>query len=186
MSAWELLDCDLPTGKRIAVIGGGAVGLETAHFLAAKGTISPETLHFLFSYNAEEPERLRELVTRGTKDITVFELQKKAGQGVGKSTKWVLFGDLDKLGVEVLTEVNISEIRDGVIQYTMDGKDMEREFDTIVYATGTVPNNTLQETLEKQNIPWKVIGDAGQPGTMDDAIHAGYLAALEIDAGENS
>lgn len=181
MSAWDLLDCDLPTGKRIAIIGGGAVGLETAHFLAAKGTITPETLHFLFTYNAEEPERLRELVTKGTKEVTVFELQKKAGQGVGKSTKWVLFGDLEKLGVEVLTEINISEIIEGLIKYTMDGKEMEREFDTIVFATGTAPNNTLQETLEKLDIPWRVIGDATQPGTMDDAIHAGYLAALETE-----
>jgi 2,4-dienoyl-CoA reductase (NADPH2) len=37
----------------VAIIGGGAVGLETAEFIAEKGTINAETLYFLFKNEAE-------------------------------------------------------------------------------------------------------------------------------------
>ena len=61
-SAWQVLKGNPVLGKSVAVIGGGSVGLETAVFIAAKGTITPEILHFLFSYEAVSPERLREYV----------------------------------------------------------------------------------------------------------------------------
>jgi len=58
----------------VAIVGGGAVGLETALFVAAKGTISPEVLHFLFTHDAESVERLWELMFKGTSKVTVFEM----------------------------------------------------------------------------------------------------------------
>ncbi len=90
-------------GPSIAVIGGGAVGLETAEFLAAKGTLTPEAMHFLFMYEAETVERLRELCTRGTKKVTVFEMLPKAAAEVGRSTRWVLMGSVKRYGIEVIT-----------------------------------------------------------------------------------
>ena len=52
-NTWEVLCGNPLLGKRVEIVGGGSVGLETALFVAAKGTITPEILHFLFTYEAK-------------------------------------------------------------------------------------------------------------------------------------
>jgi 2,4-dienoyl-CoA reductase-like NADH-dependent reductase (Old Yellow Enzyme family) len=78
-------------------VTGGSVGLETAVFIAAKGTITPEILHFLLAYEAVSPERLRELMFQGSSKVTVFEMLPRIGQDVGKSTRWILFDNLSAI-----------------------------------------------------------------------------------------
>ena len=45
-SAWQVLKGNPILGKSVAVIGGGSVGLETALFIAAKGTLTPRLCTF--------------------------------------------------------------------------------------------------------------------------------------------
>ena len=56
------------------MIGGGAVGVETAIYIASKGTITGETLKFLFMHDAEDVETLRQLCTKGSHEVTVLEM----------------------------------------------------------------------------------------------------------------
>lgn len=55
---------------------------------------------FLFVNQAEDPETLYELATRGTKEIVVIEMIEKMGQDIGKATRWVIFQDLSRKGIE--------------------------------------------------------------------------------------
>ena len=89
VTAWDVLTDKADLGKRVAVIGGGAVGVETAIFIAEKGTISADTFKFLFMYQAESTEKLRELCTRGSHEVTVLEKLPKIGRDIGdrKSTR---------------------------------------------------------------------------------------------------
>ena len=181
VSAWDILRNDTPVGKRVAIIGGGAVGLETAEYLAMKGTISPETLFFLFKYEAESVERLRELVFKGNKDVTVFEMLPKVGKEVGKSTRWILMGNLEKFNVNIMPETKVLSIAKGAITFEKDGKTSTMEFDTVVNAAGSKSVTTVAEKLEKTGIPFKVVGDSVRPAQINDAIHEGFLAALSLD-----
>ena len=63
------------------------MGVETALFLAEKGTLSPEAVKFLLVNKAQSPETLFEMATKGTKRITVIEMLEKIGKDIGKSTK---------------------------------------------------------------------------------------------------
>jgi hypothetical protein len=65
-----------------AVIGGGAVGLETALLVAKIGTLKPEQLEFLMFHRAESDEKLHELLSTGSKEVTLFEMLPKVGQDV--------------------------------------------------------------------------------------------------------
>jgi len=47
VQAWDVLAGRKITGEKVAIIGGGAVGVETALFLAEKGTLSGDELKFL-------------------------------------------------------------------------------------------------------------------------------------------
>ncbi|MCX7677613.1 MAG: FAD-dependent oxidoreductase [Spirochaetes bacterium] len=180
ISAWDVLKNDPPLGEKIAVIGGGAVGLETAEFLALKGTISPETLYFLFRYEAESVDRLRELITKGTKEVTVFEMLPKVGKGVGKSTKWVLMGNIERLNVNVITNARVISVKDATVKYEINGKIESAQFDNVVNAVGSRSVRNVADKLDGVGIPFKVIGDSVRPAQIHDAIHEGFLAALEI------
>jgi hypothetical protein len=125
-SAWQVLKRNPVLGKSVAVIGGGSVGLETAVFIAAKGTLTPETLHFLFAYEALSPERLRELMFKGSSNVTVFEMLPRIGQDVGKSTRWILFDNLKRYKISVKTGAKVRSIADGVVKFEKDGREAEK------------------------------------------------------------
>jgi 2,4-dienoyl-CoA reductase (NADPH2) len=179
-NAWEVLRGNPLLGKRVAIIGGGAVGLETALFVAAKGTITPEILHFLFTYEAESVERLRELMFQGSSRVTVFEMLPKAGKDVGKSTKWILNDNLKRYGVKVNTNTKVINIHNGTLTYEKDGATFQEAFDSVILASGSRPVQRLSREIEMLKIPFAVIGDCIKPGKINDAIHAGFLAAMGI------
>ena len=180
VNAWDVLKDNPKLGKKIAVIGGGAVGLETAHFLSEKGTMDAETLHFLFKYKAESDERLHELMKKGNKEVTVFEMMPKVGKGVGKSTKWILLGNLDEMGVKFVTEAKVVSIKDGLLTFEKDGKSESIQFDNVVNAAGSRSVTKIADKLESTNIPFKVLGDSEKIGQINDAIHSAYLAVSEL------
>jgi len=180
ISAWDLLKEDRILGKEVAVIGGGAVGLETAMFIAAKGTLTPEVLHFLFAYEAETSDRLREIMFKGSSRVTVFEMLPKAGMDVGKSTKWVLFDNLKKYGVKIITNAKVVSINSGEVEYDNEGATEKKKFDNVILASGSRSVKHLSGEVEKLGIPFVLIGDCVQPGKIDSAIHGGFLAAINL------
>ncbi len=179
-SSWDVLKDNPPLGKRVAIIGGGSVGLETALFVAAKGTLTPETLHFLMEYDAQTHERLKELMLKGTSTVTVFEMLPKAGKDMGKSTRWVVLDKLERFGVSILTGARVLSIKNGQIDFEKAGEKQSMTFDSVIIAAGSQPDRTLSEKLGQMGIPFIAIGDCKGPGKIDDAIHGGFLAALEI------
>ncbi len=179
-NAWEVLRENPFLGKRVAIIGGGSVGLETALFVAAKGTITPEILHFLFTYDAESVERLKELMFQGSSQVTVFEMLPKAGKDVGKSTKWILTDNLKRYGVKVNTGTKVISIKSGTLTYEKDGKSFQENFNSVILASGSRPVQRLFRDIEALEIPFAVIGDCIKPGKINDAIHAGFMAAVKI------
>lgn len=178
LSAWDVLKNDPALGEHIAIIGGGAVGLETAHFVAIKGTISPEILYFLFSNEAETPERLRQLVFRGNKKVTVFEMMPQAGKDVGPSNKWVLLNNLNQHGVEIITGAKVCSLKNGILTYEKEGRLQIAPFDNVINAAGSVPVRNLANVLEESGISFVVVGDSQSPGQITDAIHQAYLAVM--------
>jgi 2,4-dienoyl-CoA reductase (NADPH2) len=180
LSSWDVLSDNPPLGPEVAVIGGGSVGLETALFAAAKGTLTPEMLHFLFEYEAEPPERLKELMFAGTSHVTIFEMLPKPGKDHGKSTKWVLLGKLKRYGVDIITDATVQSIKNGVVTYEKDRESLSKTFDNVILAAGSQAVQDLTQAVAPLNIPYTPVGDCIQPGKINDAVHGGFLAAMGI------
>ncbi len=180
VESWDVLQDKVFTGKKIAVIGGGAVGVETALFLAEKGTLSAEAVKFLLVNRAQNPETLFEMATRGTKQITLIEMLEKMGQDIGKSTKWGMMQDLGRYNVKTMTNSKVIKITPKGLNIKQDGNIHKIEADTVVIAAGSVPNNPLESVLEKMDVEYRVVGDAKQVATTFDAVHQGYKTGLEI------
>jgi 2,4-dienoyl-CoA reductase (NADPH2) len=111
VTAWEVLCGKTHVGEKVVIVGGNAVGLETALYLADQGTLPPEVLHFLVANRAESWETLERLVNSGNKHVTVVEMMKRAGQDIGSSTRWTVMMELRRLGVTILTNTKALGIK---------------------------------------------------------------------------
>jgi len=179
-SAWDILRDNPKLGRNVAVIGGGAVGIETALFIAHKGTLSPEALHFLMFYDAEPVDRLKELITKGTSAVTIIEMLPSIGKDVGRSTKWIMKVGLEKFGVNVITSAKVTEITDKAVVFSKENKTVAQEFDNVVIAVGSKPFNPLEQELQKAGIAYTIIGDCKKIGKINDAIHEAFLAIAKL------
>jgi 2,4-dienoyl-CoA reductase (NADPH2) len=180
VQAWDVLGNRVTTGRRVAIVGGGAVGVETALFLAEKGTLSAEAVKFLLVNRAEDPETLFDMATRGTREVTLVEMLDKVGKDIGKSTRWGMMQALSRIGVTTVTRATVVEIVHDGLKVDKDDCVETIAADTVVIAAGSASYNPLQGLVEKLGIAFKVAGDAGKVALAFDAVHQGYRAGKEI------
>ena len=178
--AWDVLLDHVEVGERVAILGGGAVGVETAIAVAERGAIDGETLKFLLKHEAEDAQTLRRLATTGTHKVTIIEMTSKLGRDIGHTTRWVFLKELDMLGVDALISARVVEITDSGVRYETDGQVHSLAVDSVVLALGATPESGLVPELEAAGIPYTVVGDARKPRNILDAIHEGFKAALDI------
>ena len=180
VQAWDVLNEKVYTGKRVVILGGGAVGVETALLLAEKGTLSGEVLKFLFVNKAETPETLYDLATRGTKTITIIEMIDKIGKDFGKTTRWGMLQDVNRYGVNYNVTTKAVEITSSAVKVETPKGVEEIPADTVVLAAGAGSVSDLASVIKDKGIPFDIVGDAGQIGMAFDAIHQGYRAGFAI------
>jgi 2,4-dienoyl-CoA reductase (NADPH2) len=178
--ARDVLSGKVCAGRRVVVVGGNAVGLETALYLASEGTIDAEILHFLFNTGAEPEENLRRLLNSGSRIVKVVEKAGRTGSDVGPSTRWFILQELRRLGVELLTDTEVLRIcTAGVEVETRSGIEMLAA-DAVVFATGSEAErpNWFGETCGLRKCI--LAGDAASPGNLLKAIREGFEAALGL------
>ncbi len=150
--AWDVLSGEIRAGRRAVIIGGGQVGLETAHFLLQEG-----------------------------KEITVLEMLKRAGQDMSPRARKIVLEKLIQGGVEILTESKALSVDQGDVVFDRAGLlGRIKGVDSIIIAVGTTPQDAGIQGLGRSRIPVRRIGDAASPRKLFDAIHEGYQVGIEI------
>ena len=172
-SSLQILDGTVVPGKRVVVIGGGSVGCETAVSVARMGTISAENLKFLLENEAETPERLQELLNKGTREVTLLELEKGIGRDIGISTRWVTIKCIRRLGITVLDQYQVKEVNPSGVVVVKEGKESLIPADTVGLAIGAIANNDLYYKLEGEVKELYLIGDALKPQKITEAVREG-------------
>ena len=179
-TAWDVLSGKVHVGERVVIVGGNAVGLETALYLADQGTLPPEVLHFLVANRAESWETLEGLVNHGDKHVTVVEMMKRAGEDIGSSTRWTVMMELRRLGVSVLTGATAVGITPEGVEIEKGEKRDLLPADSVVIAAGAKPENLLVEEMVDLVPEIYSIGDAKAPRNALEAIKEGFLTGLKI------
>ena len=175
VDAWKVLSGRVELGRRVVIIGGGAVGCEIGLYLAQMGTIDSETVRFLLVNEAETTDTIKELATRGVKDITILEMDKTVGRGIGVSTRWVILQELARMGVKIRTGTAAQAIeKEGVIVTRPDGQTEKIPADSVVVAIGAEAENQLYQALKSEFLTVYPVGDANKPRTALEAIREGF------------
>ena len=153
--AGRIGDGDYPdfSGKRVAVIGGGMVGCETAEYLAARGC-----------------------------KVSVIEMMDKIAAGESTTILPTLLENYKTYGVEQYPSHKVKEFRmDAVVCENKDGAEVTIPCDYIVLAMGARSNEFDAAALENANIPVYSIGDAaGKAADISNAIRTGYDTACQL------
>ena len=179
-TAWDIIQGKTLCRGRVVIIGGGAVGLETALYVARQGALTPEQTYFMELFGAETPEVVSRLIAQGSHPVTVLEALPKIGAGIGRSTRWIVFGLLKRFKVTVHTKVQVRAIEEGAVRAVIDGEERELAADTVILATGAAPAGELAGALKGQGLSVEVIGDAAGGADALAAIKEGYRVGASL------
>jgi 2,4-dienoyl-CoA reductase (NADPH2) len=181
VQANDVLSGQAIPGQTVVVAGGGAVGCETAVFLADEGTLSPEQTKFLMLHRAETDETIHELLDNSTRKVTIIEMANDVGKDIGISTRWGVKKHIKQLGITCLTETRVTAVTEsGVRVQSNSGATENLMADTIVLAIGSRPKDSLSRELVDKVKEVYVIGDAVAAGKMMNCITDAVELSLRI------
>jgi len=139
-------------GKRVLIVGGGAVGCEVADFLSTSD-----------------------------KKITLIEQTSRLAEEMDPVRCRILLARLREASVRLLLNVSLIAIRpEGAMVIRLDGKTEAIEVDTVVLATAPKPNREILKKVENLAPEVFVIGDAMRPRKILDAITEGWMVGQRI------
>lgn len=181
--AEEVLSGKWIPGKRVVVLGGGAVGCETADFLARQGALSPEQLYFLAIHRAEQPEVLARELDRSAREIAILDVAPRIGSGFDPGCGWPILDDLKRLGISQYPSSRITKVSYETVSFVqqVDGVEVPRELpcDALILSVGYTPDQELYRRLEGK-LPVYLLGDAVKPRRVLDAIREAVLLAARL------
>jgi 2,4-dienoyl-CoA reductase-like NADH-dependent reductase (Old Yellow Enzyme family)/thioredoxin reductase len=150
MTAWDVL-AGKKTGKEVLILGGGMVGMETAEFLSANGC-----------------------------RVTVVEMLPKPAADMEGTTRALLLERLPASGIGVKLSTKVEQVRDGRVWVESEEGKVCLEAETVVLALGAQPNGEILQALKGKVSPLFPVGDCLEPRKAREAIHEGFLTALQI------
>jgi len=153
MTANEVLAGYDQVGGNIVVVGGGLVGTETAAHLANHGA-----------------------------KVTLVEMAGEIAKDTEPGVRLFLMRDIEKHGVQVLTNTVVKEIRTDSVVVEGSDKDLSvlKDIEKVVLAIGSKPNNMLLEQLKGKVEQLEVIGDASSVRRALEAVEEGFMKGLSI------
>lgn len=142
----------MPIGKRVAIMGGGLVGVELSLFLE---------------------ERKRE--------VTIIEAGKKLATELAIPRRWHVLYELRQSPVKVLTETTVESIgKKEVVCKGKDGQPITVPADSVILATDVQGNRALAESLAGLGCEVHVIGDSAALAFLKGAIKDGFEVGRAI------
>ncbi len=177
-----------PVGQKVAIIGAGGIGFDTAEYLTHSGESTSQNIPaFMKEWGIDMSFASRS----GIEGVTaqpepspreVYLLQRKAskvGSGLGKTTGWIHRAGLTMKGVRMMPGCDYQRIDDEGLHITVGDESKVLAVDNVIICAGQDP---LRELADGLNIPCHLIGGADIASELDAkrAINQGTRLAAEI------
>ena len=192
MTYLDVLRDKKPVGKRVAIIGAGGIGMDTAEYLVHDPKHAPSSLDieaFCKEWGIDMSLEARSGIEGVKPEISpspheVYLLQRKAKKiiGPGKTTGWIHRESLLKKNVQMLTGVEYVKVDDAGLHIKVGGEDKVLAVDNVILCAGQEPNRELQASVEALGKTVHLIGGADVAAELDAkrAIAQGARLAAEI------
>lgn len=144
------------TGKKVVVVGGGAVGLDVVEYMAPKGA-----------------------------DVSIVEMMNVIGKDLDPVSKSGTNALLKKYQVNQMTETALTEVKESSFLLKQDGREIELPFDYGFVCLGMRANapivSNLHEAFDDSGIEIINIGDSVRARRIIDGVQEGrnILSVLE-------
>jgi 2,4-dienoyl-CoA reductase (NADPH2) len=176
LSYQDVLTGREPAGSKVAIIGAGGIGFDTAVFLSHDKAVDPQDkedfcrtwgidpfLHHRGGLAPEGPQPCQ-----SARDIYLLQRKgSKVGAGLSKTTGWIHRTQLRRQGVAMLNSVTYERIDDQGLHIIRKGKKMVLTVDNVVICAGQESNRELAEALNGCGMEVHVIGGADVAAELD-------------------
>lgn len=174
LSYLQVLRERVPVGQRVAIIGAGGIGFDTAEYLTYEGesgSLNPEKFYAEWGIDTQY-EHVGGLKQPKVEDSEreIYLLQRKAaavGAGLGKTTGWIHRTGLKNRQVKMLAGVQYDKVDDQGLHITVDGKPSVLEVDHVVICAGQESFTAMYEQLKEDGKNVHLIGGAKEAGELD-------------------
>lgn len=188
----DLISGKVKASKRVAIIGAGGIGFDTAQFILGLEEVHPESdadkiNEFCKTWGVDQTLKsvggLKPKISEKS-DQTIYLLQRKPGvpgKSLGKTTGWIHRAFLKDHGVHMMGGVEYLEIDDSGLHIRQNEKKYLIEVEQIVICAGQESLRDLAtEIVEKKP---HIIGGAFEAFELDAkaAIRQGMVLASNIE-----
>ncbi len=192
LSYIDVISGNKNVGHRVAIVGAGGIGFDTAEFLSHHQHIHPSVNieDFLHYWGIDPTNEARggvagvlPLEIISPREIFLLQRKKeKLGKNLGKTTGWIHRTELKRKKVHMISGVNYVKIDDVGLHIQKDDKPEVLAVDNIVICAGQLPLRELWEPLQQAGIAVSLIGGADKALELDAtrAIRQGAELAAEI------
>ena len=191
MSYLDVLRDKKPVGERVAIIGCGGIGFDTAMYLSQRGeSTSQDIAEFCAEWGIDtslsqvgglRPEG-PQLPKSPRKIVMLQRKASKPGEGLGKTTGWIHRATLLSRGVKMVPGVSYQRIDDEGLHITLNGEPQTLAVDNVILCAGQEPRRELADPLREMGKTVHLIGGCDVALELDArrAIAQGTRLALEI------
>ncbi len=189
LSYVDVLRHGAPVGRRVAIMGAGGIGIDTAVYLAHAGPSTAVEADLFFkewgidaSYT--DPGGLMPAsMPAPSREVTLLQRKgEKIGARLGKTTGWIHRAALKQRHVQGVTGITYRRIDTDGLHVEKSGEARCILADTVVICAGQEPLDDLYDPLKAAGIPIHVIGGAKLAAELDAerAIYEGACLAAAL------
>lgn len=174
LSYIKVLKERVPVGKRVAIIGAGGIGFDTAEYLSHEGesgSLNPQKFYDEWGIDTtyahvgglKQPE-----LEKSEREIYLLQRKTAAvGAGLGKTTGWIHRTGLKHRNVKMIAGASYDKVDDQGLHITVDGQTTVLDVDNVVICAGQESYTAMFDQLKADGKNVHLIGGAKEAGELD-------------------
>ena len=191
LSYLDVLRDKAPVGEKVAIIGCGGIGFDTALYLSQSGIATSQNIgEFCAEWGIDtslqnagglRPEGMQ--LAKSPRQIVMLQRKtSKPGDGLGKTTGWIHRATLLARDVKMIPGVSYQRIDDAGLHVTIGGESQVLNVDHVIICAGQDPRRELADPLQTAGKTVHLIGGCDVAMELDArrAIAQGTRLALSI------